>query len=217
MLVGAQGKRILIVDDDPAGRSLLHELLHPMGFVLAQAADGVEAVTQAQRFVPDLILMDWRMPRLDGLQATQQIRARTTATTTTPKIVMLSASAFEEQRLEALQCRVDDFLRKPLQYEELCRTLEKQLAIRIERQHTPKPPVTPAMPVAVDSQALAVLTSAQRLALKTAAEELNPDKLHSVLVGIEPGHPELAHAIASMAENFLYKELWELVCACDTP
>ncbi|MBK6998605.1 MAG: CHASE domain-containing protein [Rhodoferax sp.] len=215
VLVGAQGKRILIADDDPAGRTLLHELLHPLGFVLAQAADGIEAVDQAQRFAPDLILMDWRMPRLDGLQATQQIRARTT--TSPPKIVMLSASAFEEQRLEALQCRVDDFLRKPLQYEELCNTLERQLAIRIERQQTPKPPVTPVIPVAIDPQALAILTSAQRQALKVAAEELNPDKLHSVLAEVEPGHPALAHAIAGMAENFLYKELWELVCASDTP
>ncbi len=218
VLIGAQGKRILIADDDPAGRTLLHELLHPMGFVLAQAADGIEAVEQAQHFSPDLIIMDWRMPRLDGLQASQQIRARTTATAL--KIVMLSASAFEEQRLEALKSHVDDFLRKPLQYEELCTMLERQLAIRIERQHTPKPYADPTpKPVAatVDPQALAALSPAQRQALKAAAEELNPDKLHSVLAEIEPGSPELARAIASMAKNFLYRELWELVCASEAP
>lgn len=214
VLLGAQGKRILIADDDPAGRTLLHELLHPMGFVLAQAADGIEAVEQAQHFAPDLIIMDWRMPRLDGLQASQQIRARTASAPL--KIVMLSASAFEEQRLEALKFHVDDFLRKPLQYEELCTMLERQLAIRIERQLTPKSYAVP-MPkpeaTTVDPQALAALAPAQRRALKAAAEELNPDKLHGVLAEIAPGSPELARAIASMAENFLYKELWELVSA----
>ncbi len=98
--------------------------------------------------------------------------------------------------------------------------LERQLAIRIEHQPTQKPysmPMPILKPVAIDPQALAALTLAQRQTLKVAAEELNPDKLHKLLAEIEPGFPELVRAIASMAENFRYKELWELVCACDIP
>ena len=127
---GAHGARILIADDNADARTLLRRLLSPLGLAVTEATDGVEAVALAASFEPDLILMDWRMPNLDGLDATRQIRARRSGPQ--PTIVMLSANAFDEQSEEAIAAGVDTFLRKPLQVKELYTALETHLGRRFE-------------------------------------------------------------------------------------
>lgn len=68
-------QRVLIVDDEPIVRGMLHEVLDDAGFdVVGQAADGVEGVELARLTRPDAILLDIRMPKLDGLAAGRQIR-----------------------------------------------------------------------------------------------------------------------------------------------
>jgi CheY-like chemotaxis protein len=68
--------RLLVADDDPELREALVEMLEALGFVvIGRAADGAEAVAIAQELRPDVILMDLRMPSLDGIEATRQIKA----------------------------------------------------------------------------------------------------------------------------------------------
>jgi signal transduction histidine kinase/DNA-binding response OmpR family regulator len=200
-------KRILIVEDDADSRQLLNQLLLPLGFVLASAVDGLEAVAQAASFAPDLIIMDWRMPRLNGLEATRQIRAQ--AGSRAPKVVMLTASAFEEQRQEAMAAGISDFLRKPLQEEDLYAALETQLGLQFQRRSPLADASMPQDGFTVCAAAIAELPEALRADLHQAAEELNPEKLQDVLARIEPDHPALALGIANMAKKFLYQELWE--------
>ena len=200
-------KRLLIVEDDADSRLLLNQLLAPLGFVLANAVDGVDAVAKVASFAPDLIIMDWRMPRLNGLEATRQIRAQ--AGSSAPKILMLTASAFEEQRQEALEAGVSEFLRKPLQEEQLYAALETLLGFEFQRRSAEATGGAQAEFV-VSAAAIAVLTDEVRSALHQAAEELDPEKLQDVLACITPEHPVLAQGIASMAKKFLYQELWEL-------
>jgi len=200
-------KRILIVEDDADSRQLLNQLLLPLGFVLASAVDGLEAVAQAASFAPDLIIMDWRMPRLNGLEATRQIRAQ--AGPRAPKVVMLTASAFEEQRQEAMAAGISDFLRKPLQEEDLYAALETQLGLQFQRRSPLADASMPQDGFTVCAAAIAELPEALRADLHQAAEELNPEKLQDVLARIEPDHPALALGIANMAKKFLYQELWE--------
>ncbi len=80
----------------------------------------------------DLVLMDWRMPGIDGLELTRWIRAQ--ATLRQPRIVMLTASAFEEEKQPALAAGADDFLRKPLEADKLFAPLEQQLALNFVRR-----------------------------------------------------------------------------------
>ena len=111
-------QRVLVVDDIAANRSVMSAMLSPLGFELAEAADGASAVAGAERFAPHLILMDLRLPGdIDGLEATRRIRATPLGATT--RIVAVSASAYDIDRRDCYDAGCDDFLAKPFREEEL--------------------------------------------------------------------------------------------------
>ena len=204
--------RILIAEDNADARRLLQQILQPFGMTVAEAEDGAKAVALAESFAPDLIIMDWRMPELDGLEATRQIRAQNAARR--PKIVMLTASAFEEQRAEALAAGADAYLRKPLQEKELYATLAAQLGLDLQRRtddQAAPPPTGAAVEPQLDVTALAALPPLARAALRAAAEEMNPAKIKAVVSSIDTNHPALAQEILRMAAAYRYQELWQLL------
>ncbi len=96
---GQDPRRILIVDDNPSNRALLSQMLEPVGFAVREAADGAEAVHRVQRWRPHLILMDMRMPVMDGYEATRRIKAGNCSEV---KIIALTAHAFEEHKSRIL-------------------------------------------------------------------------------------------------------------------
>ena len=208
------GRRILIVEDDPLARELLVAWLKPLGFALAEAEDGEAALGEVDRFSPELIIMDWRMPRLDGLAATRRIRARSDLLPQ-PKIVMLTANAFEEERQLAVAAGVDEFLRKPV--------LENVLFAAIGRLfglETLRVPDDVAHGVALSPEevrAIAAVGAAQRAAIGQAVEELNRRRINAVLAEIEPEHPVAARAVARLADAFQFKPLWELLATLRAP
>ncbi len=124
-------RRVLIVDDNLTNRSLLLELLAPLGFDLAEAADGLAAVQEAERFSPDLVLMDLRLPGgMDGLEATRRLRAREQATGAPRRaIVAVSASAYDLDRAECLAAGCDAFLAKPFDEEALWAVMGRVLGL----------------------------------------------------------------------------------------
>jgi len=111
---GYQGRRqkILIVDDIMANRSFLLDFFQPLGFILAQASDGEQALQVARDFGPDIIFTDIRMPRLDGLEFIRQVRMLPEFTHT--RIFIMSASVFEAQKQQALEIGGQAFLNKPI-------------------------------------------------------------------------------------------------------
>ncbi|MDD5249782.1 MAG: response regulator [Rhodocyclaceae bacterium] len=200
-----QGRRILIVDDLAETRLLLRALLEPLGFVLAEAADGAQAVAAVAAFRPQLILMDWRMPRVDGLEATQRIRAR--GDITQPRIVMLTANALDESRQQALATGADDFLRKPYEEAELYAMLEKHLQVRFEYE-AERGRAAAAAPEALRADDLAGLAAAQRENLVAAVRSLNHERIEAALVDIEQQHPALAARLRELSEAMHYRPLW---------
>ena len=120
--------RILIVDDEIANRQILVKMLEPVGFEVQEAVDGQEAVDRWCEWRPHLIWMDMRMPVMDGLEATRQIRAADGGQETI--IVALTASGLEEDRTIILAEGCDDYVRKPFYEEELFDTMNKHLGIR---------------------------------------------------------------------------------------
>ena len=205
-----KNKRILIAEDNAEARYLLKSMLLPLGFIVAEAQDGLEAISLAKSFEPNLILMDWRMPKLDGLEASRKIREQVAGPS--PRIIMLTANAFEEDRQTALLAGIDDFLRKPLQEDQLYSALERQLAIRFLREDE-LTPAAKVQAVAVTLQSLAALPIAQREALRQAIEELNRSKLAKLLNEIALIQPQLAKGLTQMADAFQFREIWELVDA----
>lgn len=121
-------RRVLAVDDNAANRTVMVEMLTPLGFELAEAADGETAVALAAEFKPDLVLMDLRLPgKLDGLAATRALRAREGGAAL--RILAVSASAYDIDRRECFAAGCDDFLAKPFREEELWTTLERLLGL----------------------------------------------------------------------------------------
>lgn len=123
------GRRVLVVDDDPDGRALLCSLLGPLGFEVHPVGGGEDAVGAAARLLPDVVLMDIRVPVVDGLEATRRIRARPELRDTV--IIAVSASAFEHDRAGCLEAGADDFLAKPFRQERLFQLLATHVDARL--------------------------------------------------------------------------------------
>jgi CheY-like chemotaxis protein len=104
---------LLLVDDDPIGRELLALLLTRRGYVVDTASDGVEAVERTRSIDYNLVLMDMRMPRMDGPQAAVAIRAQC-AKPTSPLIIALTANGFEHDRQRCAGAGMCDFISKPV-------------------------------------------------------------------------------------------------------
>jgi DNA-binding NarL/FixJ family response regulator len=107
--------KVLVVDDDPAIRRGLTLILksEPDVTVVGEAGDGVDALVHAERLLPDVVLMDLRMPRLDGLSATRRLKAESPDT----RVIVLSVYA---DRLEAaLAAGADQFLLKDCTVDQL--------------------------------------------------------------------------------------------------
>lgn len=110
--------RVLVVDDHPTNREVARLMLAPLGCEIFEAADGVEAVEMASSAPFDLILMDVRMPRMDGLAATQAIRALHGAFSRTP-ILAVTADAMPEDAARCLAAGMDGHVAKPLTHASL--------------------------------------------------------------------------------------------------
>ena len=102
--------RVLIVDDNVDQRHLLYQLLDGVGFYIEQASDGEQAVDLAKSFAPNVILMDMRMPKMDGLKATREIRR---CYGDLIKILVVSSNAFDTDLKAALDAGADRFIKKP--------------------------------------------------------------------------------------------------------
>ncbi|MEL7523358.1 MAG: response regulator, partial [Cyanobacteria bacterium J06553_1] len=123
---GQPSYRLLIVDDQTTNRKLLVKLLGPLGFELREVPDGPAAIAQCQRWQPHLILMDMRMPVMNGTETIQRIRALTTLTAQ-PKIVALSASTLLKEQSAAREAGCNAFMSKPFQETTLLHCIAQQI------------------------------------------------------------------------------------------
>ena len=203
-----RGRAGLVVDDDGNCRKLLAGLLAPLGFVLQEACGGAQAqaMLAAQRF--DLVLSDWRMPDMDGLVLTRWLRARVDLAQ--PRLAIMTASAFEEEKQEALAAGADAFLRKPIELEHLFAMLEQQLGLRFLREDAcPAPAVAQLageLPALTPAE-LAQLAPAERQALFEAVSALDLRRSAIVLAGLATRLPQLAARMGAMLEQHQYRQL----------
>src|SRR5258708_11928561 len=109
--------RVLIVEDDTAVRDMLRLHLSHLGYEVALAADGEAAWDLLQRVPVRLVVADWMMPRLDGVQLTQRIRANSALPYT--YVILLTARNEVEDRVNGLFAGADDYMIKPFNLDEL--------------------------------------------------------------------------------------------------
>jgi signal transduction histidine kinase/CheY-like chemotaxis protein len=207
-LLGSQPKRcLLIVEDQLENRLLLHNLLAPLGFDLREAVNGQEAVAQFVQWHPDLIFMDIRMPIMDGLEATRQIKA--TAEGGHTVIVALTAHALEEERRSILAAGCDDFIRKPYKDTEIFDALTKHLDVRFSYEE--ETPLAVESTPALTASALAELPATLLDELEQVLVLLDIAAMERVIDVVRSHHPVVADALAAVAKELQYGRILHLI------
>lgn len=121
-------KRILLVEDNELNREIAHEILEEYGFLIEAAEDGDIAVDMVKDSVPgyyDLILMDIQMPRMDGYEATREIRKLEDPALANIPIIAMTANAFAEDRKNAMDAGMNEHVAKPIDVPKLINVLQQ--------------------------------------------------------------------------------------------
>ncbi|MBC1302494.1 GAF domain-containing protein [Trichormus variabilis] len=211
--------RILVVDDVADSRLLLVKLLSSVGFVVQEAANGQEALAIWQQWHPQLILMDMRMPIMDGYEATHFIRsAETENHTTIPNphtiIIALTAHAFEEQRQAMLQVGCDDLINKPFSEKEILEKLNKYLGIKYLYQEDSSQTLKARTTIFAHDNLLPLLSTLPRdwvINLYNAAAQCSDDLILKLTEEISCENTALKEYFVDLAHNFQFEKIMQIV------
>ncbi|CAM3703596.1 response regulator [Mesobacillus zeae] len=117
--------KILVVDDAAFMRMMIKDILTKNGFeVVAEAADGAQAIEKYKEFQPDLVTMDITMPEMDGINSLKEIRK----INPNAKVIMCSAMGQQAMVIDAIQAGAKDFIVKPFQSDRVIEAISKTLA-----------------------------------------------------------------------------------------
>lgn len=195
---------VLVVDDDADSRAILSGVLSAVGFVVTEAGDGEEAVALAEQLHPDVVLMDLRMPKMDGYEATRIIKARDPQT----RVVAVSASVFGEHRAAAAAAGAEGFILKPFKEHQIFAAIRDVVGA----QYVLEDPLRKSSPreIIASVPELVGLTPEQRAAMLTATINGDLDILLELIDGID-GSAELRESLRQLANSFEYETLLQLV------
>ncbi|NJS09549.1 MAG: response regulator [Microcoleus sp. CSU_2_2] len=224
--------QILIVDDREDNRQLLVKMLSPLGFTVQEASNGKEAVEIWENWQPHLILMDLRMPVMDGYEATVEIRARiqqreqervglekmnfSTLNSPIPKIIALTASTIEERRSFALLVGCDDFIRKPFRKTEIFDTLNQHLGVNYIYSCS-----TGDRNNVSDSTSNVVLAYLAKLPaewigdMKQAIRSADFELIATTIEEIRSDNSEFAQILQGHLDNFDYQKIFNLIAEAE--
>jgi two-component system phosphate regulon response regulator PhoB len=123
--MSADQPRVLLVEDEPAQREVLAYNLEAEGFKVARAETGDEALLLVEEETPDLIVLDWMLPGVSGIEVCRRVKSKTE--TRGIPIIMLSARSEEVDRVRGLETGADDYVIKPYSIVELMARVRSQL------------------------------------------------------------------------------------------
>ena len=188
--------RVLIVEDQEENWRLLRQLLEQAGFVVHVAESGADGVDAFRSWRPQFIWMDWRMPRMDGLEATRRIRALDGGSEV--KIVALSASVLPDERGQVLAAGADDFVAKPIHFDSIYECMAQQLNVRFVVQE-PRGVGGSAQPASLDREALAALPCSLRTELTSALVSLDAERIEEEIRRVAVHNPILGRTLGRLA------------------
>jgi signal transduction histidine kinase/CheY-like chemotaxis protein len=200
---GQEKYRVLIADDVEDNRELLAQILGPVGFEIRLACDGKQAVREFESWRPHLILMDFRMPVMDGHEAIRRIRAAGGGKEV--KIIAVTASAMDENRQDLLGIGADDFIGKPFHEAELFQKIHTHLGVEFLYAEEAAP--APEELAELTPESLACLPQDLIHLMREAVIAADLDLLLAKIQEIEVAAPDVARGLRSLAEHFEYQKL----------
>lgn len=212
-------RRILVVDDQRENRLLLVKLLQRVGLAVQEACDGHDAIQQWQAWQPDGILMDIRMPGLDGYDATRQIRARE-GDTAHVIIMALTAQASKSDRALTLAAGCDDFITKPFQEATLFRKLAEHLGLEYIYTDLDAPanvpssspcPSVDSIPACLEPLDLSGILPDWWHALDDAAVCGDDIAIQALVSHLPPQLAPLATCLNTLAEHYQFEQIVQLL------
>ncbi len=199
--------RVLIADDIEDNRQLLAQLLAPVGFEIRLATNGAEAVQEFEEWRPHLILMDFRMPVMDGHEAIRRIRAMAGGEDT--KIIAVTASAMDDNRQELMGIGADDFIGKPFREAELFQKIHAHVGVEYLYAEDP---TAAAQEEAAELTPESLAGWPQDLIdpMREAVITADLDELLARIQEVEARDPRIAQGLRRLAEGFQYQKLLDL-------
>jgi CheY-like chemotaxis protein len=191
--------RILVADDARDNRELVLQILEPIGFTVRSVSNGEEAVSEYKSWLPQLVLMDMRMPIMDGYEAIRRIRA--TPSGAEVAIIGITASAFTEMREKVLNAGADEIAVKPFDADDLLEKMGRLLKARyVYADETPVP--QPVATRELDAEAVAALPDDLVASLRHAATIADHDAVLELTDEVGRIDERLAATLRGLAEQF---------------
>ena len=184
--------------------------LGPVGFEIRLAANGAEAVHGFEEWRPHLILMDFRMPVMDGREAIHRIRSM--AGGEGPKIIVVTASAMDENRQALMEIGADDFISKPFREVELFQKIHAHVGVEYLYAEHPTAE-RPMEGFELTPESLAGWPSELIDPMREAVVTADLDQLLARIEEVEAREPRIAQALRRLAEGFQYQKLLDLFSA----
>ena len=203
--------RILVVDDKEENRQVIVNFLQLAGFQTSEAINGEEAISKFEQWNPHLILMDMRMPVMDGYEATRQIKA-TEKGKQTP-VIAVTASSFEDEHKNKIALEFQGYVRKPFHENELFAAIGKALGIGyIYEEETTTGATSGYLENAgLIEEDIARLPEELVLKMKDAVEGADFHLLIQFIKTIGNDNSELAHHLMSKANIYDYDYLQKIL------
>jgi PAS domain S-box-containing protein len=200
--------KILVADDNDANRQVLVEMLQSIGFATCEAKNGQEAIDIFKKQNLDAIMMDQHMPIMDGLHATQLIKSLQKGHKKKCPILIVTASAMEESRHEAMSAGADSFIRKPYTEHQLLSELERLIDVKFiyKSENGEEPPPSGG----IQKEQLKQLTPEFISNLRKALEVGDQHKMLEIIA--DSDIPEtLSMTLQQLTEAYAYEELLKLL------
>jgi CheY-like chemotaxis protein len=202
--------RILVVDDKDENMQVAVKLLRIVGFETEEAVNGEEAIIKFEEWNPHLILMDMRMPVMDGYEATRIIKS--TEKGMNIPIVALTASSFEDERRKTIALGMQGYIRKPFRESELFGTIGSILDIKyIFDDESPVSDEKYELPDSEIAGYIAALPADLIKQMQNAAAAADIDLLTELIHDIEQENSVFARYLMALANNYDYEYLQKIL------
>jgi DNA-binding response OmpR family regulator len=189
---------VLVVEDEPIVRDVLVRYLRHAGYEVGTAADGEAALAAVRNHVPDLVLLDLMLPRLDGLAVFRRIRDSGGR----PAVIMLTARGTETDRVVGLEMGADDYVAKPFSPREVV------ARVRAVLRRGAATDSSDAMPSRLSFGRLRIDTRAREVSVEGKRMELTPKEFD--LLAFVAQNPRVAFSRIRLLE-----EIWDVASDCD--